>query len=77
MADVKHLGQNIMTKTAETMTAVGGQKINLTRKGTAKINTTDGMLTLSDSYYAEGLDFGLACVPQLVQRGLSVHLREL
>ncbi len=62
MADVKYLEPNT-TQTAETITAVGGQKINLTRKGTAKIPTADGMLTLTSTYCAKGVDFGLVSVP--------------
>ncbi len=74
MADLSHLKSSTVEQTAETITAVGGQKINLTRKGTAEIPTMDGMLRLSDSYYAPGLDFSLVSVPQLVQRGVCVYL---
>ncbi len=44
------------------------------KKGTAEMSTMDGTLRLSDTYYAPGLDFGLVSVPQLVQRGVCVHL---
>ncbi len=74
MADLTHLKSSTVEQTAETITAVGGQKINLTRKGTAEIPTMDGMLRLSDTYYAPGLDFSLVSVPQLVQRGVCVYL---
>eukprot|EP01084_Bolivina_argentea_P295665 509087_1 len=74
MVDVKYFEPNTTTRTAETITAVGGQKIDLTQKGTVKIPTADGMLTLTNTYYVQGLDFGLVSVPQLVQRGVSVYL---
>eukprot|EP01084_Bolivina_argentea_P295662 509079_1 len=47
MVDVKYFEPNTTTRTAETITAVGGQKIDLTQKGTVKIPTADGMLTLT------------------------------
>ncbi len=53
MADVQYLEPKSITCTAETITAVGGQKIHLTQKGTAKITTTGGTLTLTNTYYAQ------------------------
>ncbi len=74
MADVKYLEPKSITRTAEKITAAGGQKIHLTQKGTAKIPTTGSTLTLTNAYYAQGLDFGLISVPQLVKRGVNVYL---
>ncbi len=74
MADITHLDPKTIARTTETITAIGGQKILLTQKGTAKIPTADGVLTLTNTYYAQGVEFGLVSVPQLVQRGVSVYL---
>ncbi len=74
MADITHLDPKTIARTTETITAIGGQKILLTQKGTAKIPTADGVLTLTNTYYAQGVEFGLVSVPQLVQQGVSVYL---
>ncbi len=57
-----------------TVTAVGGQHIDLTHKGTALINTNDGPLSLHEVFYAELLPYGLISVPQLAKRGVTLHL---
>ncbi len=74
MADVTHFDPKTIARTTEMVTAIGRQKILLTQKGTAKITTADGVLTVTNTYYAKGLEFGLISVPQLVQRGVSVYL---
>ncbi len=76
MADLKHFTPNTVTETAESITAVGGQKIKLIRKGMTTVNTTNGILTVSEAYYAEGLEFSLISVPQLVRQGVNVHFSD-
>ncbi len=52
------------------MMTVNGTKIRLTHKVRRIIQTADGLLSLTDVFYGEGLDFNIICVPQLTKKGV-------
>ncbi len=52
--------------------AVDGAVITLTHKGRRTIHTLQGILTLSQVYYADGLKYNLISVPAMAEFGVKV-----
>ncbi len=59
----------------EIMQTVGGEFIKLTHKGNRLLVTRYGSLQMSEVYYAKGVRYNLISVPKLVEKGISLHLR--
>ncbi len=76
MASLDFSDKHTLHRATTTLTAVGGQRINMIYKGATRIQTADGPMTLSDAYYAEGLDYSLLSAPQLVKQVVRVCLDE-
>ncbi len=56
------------------MKSAGGIVIPLTHKGSRIIKTTDGSLTLRETYYAEGGEYNLISVTRLAEKGAEAKL---
>ncbi len=57
-----------------TVRAVDGTDITLTYKGKRTIRTRQGVITLSQVYYADGLKYNLISVPTMAKLGVKVTL---
>ncbi len=74
IANLHSFDQQTLHKATATLVAVGGHNIHLTLKGNTHIETVDGPITLTNAYYAEGLEYSLISIPELVKQGVRVYL---
>ncbi len=74
IASLNSFDQRTLKKANTTLVAVGGQKMNLTYVGATRIETANGPITLTNAYYAEGLEYSLISAPELIKQGVRVCL---
>ncbi len=56
-----------------TVQSVGGELIKLTHKGTRVINTKQGPLSLTETYYCQGIKYNLVSAPKLADKEVEVR----
>ncbi len=74
VASLKLLDKGTTQRTNITVKAVNGTIITLTHKGKRTINTSQGVITLGEVYYADGLKYNLMSVPTMAKLGVKVTL---
>ncbi len=55
---------------------VGGETIELTRKGSRTLSTPHGVLSLKEAYYSGSIEYNLISIPKLIEKGLSVNFMQ-